>query len=246
MLKIIHGGADAGSLRQLIALEVIGQPYSHDFVDLAALKNWTPAHREHAPGGQVPVVIDDGASFTDGAITLMYLAESHPEAALLPSDPLSRYRVQALIDTLDNALLDSINLIGWSETTSGDARADFMTRLNGVAEREKPAGWSAVWQDAEEDALRRAREKVADGVALIESKLSRTEWLCGDAMTLADVAVYPLARQIPALLPDKANATVTQRLMEWLSRMAGLDAVQRALSHANQDAGNAIDYAPPR
>ena len=246
MLKIIHGGADAGSLRQLIALELVGQPYSSDYVDLAALKNWEPAHREYAPGGQVPVLTNGDTCFTDGGITLMYLAESYPDAGLLPTDPLARYRVQALIDTLDAALLDSVNLLGWSGKTPADARAAFTARLNGIEAREKPAGWSAVWQDAEEDALRRASEKVTDGIKLMEGRLAQTDWLCGNAMTLADVAAYPLARRIPELLPDKINATATPKLMAWLARMSDLKAVQSALSHANEDAGGTIDYAPPR
>lgn len=246
MLKIIHDGADAASLRQLIALELIGQPYSRQFIDLAALENWQPAHRASAPGGQVPALSDGDTSFTDGAITLMFLGESYPDAGLLPSDPLARYRVQALIDTLDKALLDSVNLIGWTDATAPETRADYMARLNTVEGREKPAGWSAVWQDAEEDALRRARDKIGDGLAVMEAILAQTAWLCGTVMTLADIAAYPLTRRIPDLLPDTANDKATPKLMGWLSRMSTLDAVQSALTNAKDDAGASIDYAPPR
>jgi GSH-dependent disulfide-bond oxidoreductase len=246
MLRIIHGGADPASLRQLIALEIVGRPYAREFVDLAAFGNWETAHRRYAPGGQVPVLADGDSCFTDGAIALMYLAESNPKAALLPADPLARYRIQAMIDRLDTVLLDSVNLLGWTKNSPDDVRGAFMTRLDGIAAREKPAGWSAVWQDAEDDALRRAREKVADGMSLLESELAQDQWLCGADMSLADIAVYPLARRIPELLPDQANTIAMPKLMAWLARLSALDAVQRALSHGTEDAGRAIDYAPPR
>ncbi len=80
----------------------------------------------------------------------------------------------------------------------------------------------------------------------METQLKKATWLCGASLTLADVAAYPLARRIPDLLPETANDTATPGLVAWLSRMSALEAVKRGLSHAQADAGAAIDYAPPR
>jgi glutathione S-transferase len=192
-----------------------------------------------------PVLIDRARVMADATIALLYLAESHHEANLVPGDAVERYDVQALNDVLDAALLGSVNLIGWHRQQDAAARAAFNEALAAVPGRQKVAGWSAVWRDAESDRRQRAEEKIAGGVAKIEAALGMRPWLVGDAFTIADICAFALVESLPALLPGLVDAERTPLLFAWILRMRARPAVRRALTGAGRSHGGTL-YAPPQ
>lgn len=242
MITLHHGGGSGASLRLLIALEELALPYETFPVDLRSRRNWEPVHRRLAPMGEVPVLVDAGGPMTDSAIALLYLAEACPAPALLPSDAAGRYSAQAMIDTLDAALLPSVDLLGWHATTSSDERQAHTDALEHIADRSKPAGWSAVWGDAESDRLARAAEKMADGVGLIERALERNPWLVGDTYTVADISAFALSRCLPQLAQGRDVVASAPKFASWLARIAERPAVSRAIGRAD----GMPSYAPPR
>jgi len=52
------------------------------------------------PAGTVPVLIDDDRVLADSVAIAEYLDETHPDPALLPSDPLARARVRAMAQVI--------------------------------------------------------------------------------------------------------------------------------------------------
>ena len=217
----LHGSGDPATLKLLIGLEELGLSYRFTSLDLQKLEQWAPAHRALAPQGAVPVLVDGACVMDDAAIALLYLADSHPKANLLPANPADHYDVQALIDVLDGALLASVNLIGWHRQQPADARASYTAALAAVPGRPAVAGWSAVWRDAESDRLQRALEKVG---RFDNSVLSRFG--------------------LPRLLPDAVSPERTPRLWTWLERLRARPAVRRALTSAVR--GGVTRYAPPQ
>lgn len=155
----LYGSGDPATLKLVICLEELALPYKFHALDLKKLDQWSPAHRSMAPQGEVPVLVDGARVMSDATIALLYLGESHRQANLVPGDPVGQYDAQALNDVLDAALLDSVNLIGWHRQQDGAARAAFNEALAAVPGRQKAAGWSAVWRDAESDRCRRAEDK---------------------------------------------------------------------------------------
>jgi glutathione S-transferase len=142
-------------------------------------------------------------------------------------------------------LLGSVNLIGWHRQQDGAARAAFNEALAAVSGRQKAAGWSAVWHDAESDRCRRAEEKIAGGVAKIEAALGMRSWLVGDGFTIADIGAFALAESLPALMPGLVSAERTPQLFAWILRMRARPAVRRALTGAGRSHGGTL-YAPPQ
>ncbi len=240
----LYGSGDPVTLKLVICLEELSLPYRFNSLDLQKLEHWAPAHRALAPQGAVPVLVDGTRVMDDAAIALLYLADSHPEANLLPAGPADHYAVQASIDVLDAALLASVNLIGWHRQQPAEARAAFTAALNAVPGRQTAAGWSAVWRDAESDRLQRAAEKLDGGVARIEAALGRGPWLVGGGPTAADISAFALVETLPALLPDSIDPGSTPRTWAWLERMRARPAVRRALTSAAR--GGAPRYAPPQ
>jgi glutathione S-transferase len=240
----LHGSADPATLKLLVCLEELGLTYQFVSLDLQRLDQWAPAHRVRAPQGAVPVLIDGARVMDDAAIALLYLADGHPLAGLLPADPADHYDVQASIDVLDAALLANVNLIGWCRQQTDDARAAFASALAAVPGRPPVAGWSAVWRDAESDRLRRAHEKVDGGIVRIEQALATRPWLVGGALTAADINAFAMTEGLPTLLPDAVNPQRTPRVCAWLERLRSRAAVRRALGAAGRSTGTR--YAPPQ
>lgn len=240
----LYGSADPATLKLLICLEELQLPFEFHGLDLRKLEHWSPAHRSMAPQGEVPVLVDGDRVMADATIALLYLAESHRQSNLLPSDPTERYDVQALDDVLDAALLSSVNLIGWHRQNDGATRAAFNEALAAVPGRQRVAGWSAVWRDAESDRLKRAEEKIAGGIAKIEAALGTRQWLVGDSFTIADISAFALVEGLPGLMPALVGVAQHAQLSAWAERVGGRPAVRRALKGAGRSSVGTI-YSPP-
>jgi glutathione S-transferase len=241
----LYGSGDPATLKLLICLEELRLDYRFRLLDLKKLDHWSASHRAMAPQGEIPVLVDGDRVMADATITLLYLAESHREAKLLPSDPSGRYDVQALGDVLDAALLGSVNLVGWHRQNDDAARKGFGVALSAVPGRQEVAGWSAVWRDAESDRLKRAEEKIGDGVAKARAALGTRPWLVGEDFTVADISAFALIESLGVLIPGAVGPLPTPQLSAWLDRMRARPAVVRALARAGRSAGEGPCYAPP-
>jgi glutathione S-transferase len=232
MITLYHGGANAKSLRLLIALEELSLAYECHEVSLSKLEQWSSPYLQLSPEAAVPLLIEGALRMDDSAIALLYLAEANPSSGLLPMDPAARYEAQAAIDTVDALLLESINLLGWQASTSERERSDYLTALANVSARARPAGWSAVWRDAEADLGSRAREKVVDALGFIEAALGEGAWLTGRTFGVADISAFAAARAAPVLLDQPSIGNRFPRFFAWSEQIAARAAVRRALERA--------------
>ena len=231
MIRLHRDRATPDTLRLLVALAETGTPHETVSVDTAAYAQWSSPHLDLAPQGQVPVLVDDDAAMPDSAYALQYLGEAHgPD--LVPADPWHWYEVQALIQRMDAAIGPSANLLGWTAATSADERAVHRKTLAAIPGREKPAGWHAVWADAEasEDQLANARERISDMLDELEARLAGSVWLVGGAYSLADISAFALVRAVDAALPGSLASRPA--LSRWFDRVGRRDAVRKVCDHA--------------
>jgi len=237
VIRLHAGPATADSVKLRIALAETGRPYERVPVDTAALANWRAPHRAIAPQGQVPVLEDQGLAMTDSGFALQYLAEAYAPN-LRPADPWHWYETQALLQRIEMAIGPAVNLIGWRETEDADTRAAFRAALAEVPGREKPAGWFAVWADAEasEDAVANAVEKIEGALDELEERLVSGDWLVGDAFSLADIGAFALVRAVRAVRPGLVAAR--PRLGAWLARVAARPAAAALESEQ-------VEFSPP-
>lgn len=242
MIELYHNAAAAASLKLLVALKELGLDFVGHQVDPQTLQNWSEAHRKLAPQGQIPVLVDDGEVMNESQFALQYLAEAYGDHRLAPGDALGWYDVQAWLNIVEPALAPNVSLIGWQQTVSAEARDAYRTGLAAVPGREKPAGWSAVLQDAEasEDQLANAREKTAQLLSKIEAALDENDWVASPGYSIADISTFALVRTLPSLLPDMVNMTNTPKMIAWLERINARPAVKAALAAAGGDR-----YDPP-
>lgn len=81
-----------------IALREAGIDFTPVSVDFASGEQTGAAYHQINPKGRVPaLVLDDGTVLTETGALLEFVAESAPESALMPSDPVARARVREVM-----------------------------------------------------------------------------------------------------------------------------------------------------
>lgn len=96
-LKLHNFFRSSTSTRLRAALHLKGLPYDYVPYVLREGETRRPAYLAKNPQGLVPALeLEDGSVLTQSLAIIEWLEETHPEPALLPTDPEPRARVRAL------------------------------------------------------------------------------------------------------------------------------------------------------
>jgi glutathione S-transferase len=87
-MNILYYSPGACSLAVHVVLEEIGAPFEKRLVSIPRGEHEGPEYTKINPLQRVPALETEHGIFTEAAVILQYLARSHPEAKLLPADPL--------------------------------------------------------------------------------------------------------------------------------------------------------------
>ena len=206
-----------------LALEEMGLEYNVRPVDVFGGSQFSDEFRKLNPNAKVPVIVDrDGPGgkpftvFESGAI-LIYLAEK--TSKFLPKDGAARY--------------ESLQWMMVQMTGVGPMFGQFVHFM-----RFAPKG--------NDYSLDRYRTQARRVLEVLEGRLSTTTWLGGAEYGIADIATWPWARLVGALLgPDAAKDY--PKLTEWVTRIAERPAAQRAAKQADEVRAKttAFDKAQP-
>jgi GSH-dependent disulfide-bond oxidoreductase len=203
-----HAMGSPNVVKIYIALEELGLPYRVHPVDVFAGEQFKPDFLALNPSAKVPVIVDsEGPSgrpyavFESGAI-LLYLAEK--TSRLLPSEQAARY--------------DAIQWLMVQLTGIGPMFGQYVHFM-----RFAPAG--------NDYALSRYRTQARTLCEVLEGRLAKVPYLGGAEYTVADIATFPWARNIGALLGGTASDYPS--LFAWIAKIAARPAVGRALAAAD-------------
>ncbi len=162
----IYGNEESGNcLRVRWLCDRLAIPYDWVEVDIFAGGARTPEHLAINPAGQVPaVVFDDGRALAQSNAILLHLAEGSP---LLPADPYARAKVT--------------EWLFWEQYSHEPYIAVCRSQLR--------------YYGKTQDQLEPWR--VTRGIAALEhldAHLTGRDWLVGDAITIADIALVSYTR----------------------------------------------------
>ena len=196
MLRL-YGAARSRAVRTLWMLGELGLNYDHKDYLPRAPETRTPEFRALNPNGRVPVIDDDGFVLSESMAINLYLAKKH-KSPLYPSDP----RDEALVwqwslwetDRLDRQIVNYVR----------------HTKEFPEAERKKEIA-EAAWQ------------QVTESFDVLETALTKAEWLAGPAFSVGDLNVA--AALYRALTIDTGKWPRTQA---WLHRCWERPAAKRA------------------
>jgi maleylacetoacetate isomerase len=153
--------------RVRIALEHLGIPYCKEPVDLLKGEQRSEDYRAINPQGLVPTLDIDGRVLTQSLAIIEYLAETRPEAGIMPVNPVDRHFVR----TLSYAIAMEIHPVCNSHVVA------HVVDLTGNPESRE------AWM----------RRFIGEGLANVERMLAdRTDrFAFGDRPTMADFCLVP-------------------------------------------------------
>ena len=198
-------------------------------------KKELPKLPEGAPR-KVPVLDVGGELLWDSTVILAYLDEHFPGTLrFLPEDPAIRARAEQVESWVDDALTFALPTViygTWGEAVKAaqvTARTSNFGLLQNLMVR---AGGSVVMHEVSKRILKKRGQ--SDGRAWLSRELDQLEgWLgvqpfvCGDNLTLADVATHGALTCIQEF-PAFAEMMTRPRLAAWYARVGALRAQHRA------------------
>lgn len=168
----LHGCKGCGSAVVEALLDWVGEAYARHVFAWEDRDAWQRL-RAINPLAQVPtLVLDDGTVMTESAAIALWIAETHPDAGLLPTDASARalcYR--------------------WT--------VSFATNVYGpIVVGDFPDRW-VDGKDAEESLKAKARARLLDAWNAFEAAIAPSPYLLGSMPSVLDVYVAMLSRWRP-------------------------------------------------
>ena len=172
-------------------------------VNLMAGEQFTPEFTARNPNQKIPVLVDDGMCIMESCAILQYLGEKYP-TDLLPDG---------------NARWDVLQWLYWQAANVGPV---FGNKLSYTR-----------YMDSVDDAqkthpLERFGKEARRLASVLNRRLDGRDFVCGDALTIADIAIYPWLR---GWKWSKVNITDLPNVVEWIDRVRARPAVERGLSY---------------
>src|SRR5215469_3135483 len=202
----LYGMGSPYVVKIFIALEELGLPYTVHPLDVFTGKQFDARFLKLNPMAKVPVITDsDGPGgkpitlFESGAI-LLYLAEK--TGKLLPKDIAAKY--------------EAIEWMMVQMTTLGPM---FGQHVHFARFAPKGNDYSQS----------RYTTQVHRVLEVMDQRLATQQWLGGDEYSIADIASFPWARNIPTLLGAPAGEKY-RNVMRWVGVIDQRPAVKKALA----------------
>jgi glutathione S-transferase len=185
-----------------VLLEEIGKPYRLELVDFRNQAQYQPPFAGINPKSKVPTLErDDGSILTEFPVIARWLARQNPQARLIPTDEETDTRAMEVM-----------------EYVVGTIHAEGFRRVF-RSERFAPSA-------ADHEAVKtQGRAGIEKGFAVCDKALDGRHYLGGDALSIADAALFYVeywgAKRLDMKLPSN--------LAGHYERMVARPAVQRAL-----------------
>lgn len=214
VIDIYWGSGSPFCWRVLLALQLKGLEWRSHLLQTDFQEHKSPQLMAMNPRGRLPVLRDGDYVVFESLAVLYYLDLKYPSPPLFGQSPEEAGVIMRVINEFQ----------AYTE-------ADLM-RL--VGELVKP---SPRFSEA---ALVRAMHTVASEARTIEARLSKGDWIVGDAPSAADIAIYPCIRVLHrALLQPGAQELASRflpaevhypQLARWLRRVEALPGFEKTLA----------------
>jgi glutathione S-transferase len=167
-------------------------------IDIMAAENRQQSYLSKNPAGGTPLLeLDDGSFLSESIAICEYLEELHPAPALIGGTATERAHTRMWVRRIDLGFVQPA-IFGFR---GAEGMPIFENRMRCVPEG--AAGMKAVAQD---------------GLALIDTQLAASTFICGEKLTLADLLLFAFV-EFGGQVGQPVNPALTN-LAAWHSRMA--------------------------
>jgi glutathione S-transferase len=203
MIKL-HYLPSTASMAPHILLEEIGAPFELVLIDKDGGELDSPAYRAMNPNGLIPVLRDGDLVMYEAAAICLHLADTHPEAGLMPP-----------VGSHERAV--AYKWLSWLSTTLQPALMSYFS----------PARYAGT-DDAIAQVKQFAQQRAMQLAQQIDVQLAShgKDWLLGDHFSVVDIYGMMLCRWTRNF--DGAKARELPHVGPWLQRILARPAVGRA------------------
>lgn len=197
-MRLYHHPISSNARRAVMTAHHLGQPLELVLLDLSSSEQ-----RKHLlslnPNEKIPVLVDGDFILWESCAIMQYLADKTPGQTVYPTELRARADVNRWMFWSAQHLTPAISIFYWE---------NFIKGLIGAGQPD-PVELSRGAVDLE------AVASVLDG------HLARRQWVCGDGLTLADLAI---AAPLMASGPGRVPLAPYHHLQAWFGRMQELEA----------------------
>jgi glutathione S-transferase len=198
-MRLHYSPFSSNSRRARLAAAQLGADVELVLVDLAKGEQRSPAFLHLNPSGRVPVLEDGDFVLPESQAIMQYLADSTPGQTLYPTALRERAEVNRWMFWCAHHFQPAISVFNWEHAVKA-----FL-------------GLGA----ADPAELQRGERLFGDCARVLDAHLAEREWICGSALSLADLSVAaPLMYIAQARLPVEPYA----HMRAWFDRVQGLEA----------------------
>jgi glutathione S-transferase len=194
MIELYEVPLSGNSHKVRLLLSLLGLEYRSHKVELAAGEHKSAAHLQRNPFGQVPVLEDGDTVIRDSQAILVYLARAYGgdidgRNRWYPNDPVKAAQISAWLSTAANEV----------------ARGPVALRAH------HKFGRAIQLADAE--------AVTASLLTIVDAELRQRDWLVGEQVSIADIALYPYL----ALAEEgRVDLSLYPHIQAWLARIERL------------------------
>ena len=191
-LHLYHANMSNCSMRVRMLLDEKGLPWESHLVDLRRGENIRDDYLKINPKGLVPALVHDGTSVTESNDIMFYIEERFPEPAFLPEPIDLGDQVREWVDLAANMHVKAIKTYIYDLSGGMKKSRSDMARYGRVQSDGELLDFHHKTQRGfQRDEIEAAVALLRDIFARMESRLSNEDWLVGEEISLADIAMAP-------------------------------------------------------
>ncbi len=210
MLKLYYSPLSTPALSTLFTAHAVGAEFEAKVVNLAAGEQKSPEFLSVNRAGKVPALQDGDFRISESATIMRYLARRE-KSDLFPDN----IKMQAHIEQWMDYVIHHVR--------SPFSRVQFNRMFAPM-----------LGQAVDENSIKTGLHFLEQSLPIIDQKLDETSYLCGNDMTLADIALLASLDPAEAIQIDLSKYP---KITAWRERMKEMDFYQAVHTHYGAEMG---------
>jgi len=195
-MHLYHNAISTCSQKVRMVLHEKKLSYDETAIDLLAEEQHSESYLKINPKAVVPTLLDNNETINESSLINEYLDDGYPEIPLRPDSALQRHQMRILCKTIDDELHIACAALTFGIVVRpgllGRPEAEIDAMLDKIKdEKQRTTRREVIKNGIQSDAFKQAlfcNLRVFDEA---EAMLSKTQYLAGNAFSLADCTLIP-------------------------------------------------------
>ncbi len=224
---LYHHGSSACAAKVRFALAEKHVEWDSRYVDIMAGEQFAPDYLALNPKGVVPTLVHGGEVIRESSVICEYVNEAFTGPALMPADPLGRAKVRLWTKAVDEELHPACSALTYVVShrhtilrQGVGSFEEFLAKTGSEGLAARKLKWSYIQDGLDAPGAMEKVQLYLDYLGRMEEALATSDWLVGDAISLADIAMAPYLNRLAALAMEGVwEGSKLPRVAGWWERI---------------------------